>query len=705
MGGQEGDRSLDREAANYYRLGNLLRKERSDMKARLVQAVSQENIPIEEKISRINAIDLRPEGDLDPRGAAPHRVRHLDHPIVSKRPRAEAMAERPPKVVPEKDETKVPGGAVSAGPIAPPATGAAPAPGGAAPPAAMSPARNPAVALSAAERREARARFTAEVAPANPALQLSSRARLRAMREPEHGGLINFIFSDFWKIRKFGTESRTLEPGSWPFTLHVAPAVPVFLQQTLRSDGLENLKEVLTPILKKGWMFLDKLEYNQLAALMQVVGVAQRMECRQVKGKNEAILPSFSGMGSMVHVFNVDPTLPNQVCSLLGRVCERSGVGDQERVKAIATIRLLLDCRDSGLTVPNLIRAVWMHHTHRYLDPGDLSLIDGPAGNKPRTGGDAAVRSELVRFFSTAGFDCSAEVQMDIDRHIAQLVTRLDLLDVERVDIARWRSFLPPPTGDKPFGPIQDNRRPQLSKVDFAVLGGFYQGHPAHTDYVFMVDRSMPLLLLVRFLDLFLTVFGPLLVSGIKAGGARQEILQRGLLAAQFTKLEFLHERLQEAVVAMPHLGNLRYADLLNETVGGTDAETLMVARIKELATVLIAVGKAVADIIKNRSALASPVMRAGHAEEPAYPLPAEALEIQSADGLNGRSVLDALVLATQVSLQAGFYLCDGELDLVFKRETELAGQLQPLRESLERMTSDDQLAFLRSAYPTILGA
>jgi hypothetical protein len=689
MGDHTGGHELDREAVSYYKLGNLLRKERSELKARLVQAVTHENIPVEEKIARINAIDLKPEeGETPP---ARH-IRHLDHPIVAKRATAESGTHRPRQEPKEPKEPPAgePAVQASAEAGAGEAAGSRPASGQVAGSAdAKAPApRDPAVGLEPNERRDIKARFAGDASLAHPAVQQAARARQRALREPGQGGFINYLISDLWKIKRFGLSSRTLESAGWPFSLHFTPAVPVFMQQTLKGEGLENLREVLAPTLRKGWMFLDKQEYNLLAALQQLAGAAQRMECRTVKGRPEPVLASLSAAGSLVQVLNLLPGMPQRACVLLGKVCERTGISEQDRVKAEATIRQLLDLRDSGLTLPNLVRAAWMRHTHRFLENTDLGLAGEPG-----------------RYFSDAAFDCSLEVQQDIDRHIAQQVGRLDHLDVERLDIARWRCFLPAPPADaKTVGRIDDARRPALEKVDLGALIGFYQGHPAHSDYVFMVDRSTPLLLLARFLDLFLATFMPLMATGVRTGGQRQEILQRSLLAAQVAKLGFLHERLQEAVVAMPHLGALKYADLMGGSASGSDAEKLLVARIKELAAALVATGKTMADVIKNRSALAPPVMRGGLMDLPAYPLPAENQAIQSADSLNGVAVFDALALAARVALQAGFYIAEGELDITIGREAELAGQLQPVLEGLERLASAEQLAFLRSAYPAILG-
>jgi hypothetical protein len=182
------------------------------------------------------------------------------------------------------------------------------------------------------------------------------------------------------------------------------------------------------------------------------------------------------------------------------------------------------------------------------------------------------------------------------------------------------------------------------------------------------------------------------------------EILQHVLFGPQFTKLEFFHQRFQETVVAMPHLGQARFKDLLGG-FGGTDAENLMANRVQEFAGVLTGLGKALADIIKNRSVMAQSVLRGGQFEPPAYPLPNEGEMIVMPESLSGRTVLAGLIEAVSLALLQGMLLVPGELAALLERETEIRTQLQPVREGIERLSSEDQLATLREAYPQLLGS
>lgn len=615
MGDQEKEEGLEYEAANFFRLGTLLQKQRSPLKARLVEAVLKEELSTVEKIKNINAIDLKPEEEERPEQT--RRTKNTGR-IIDEEEQVDSTAQS------QNSED----------PVAK---------------AEMNPARRKALVEKLTGRPVSTRNEQEEV----------RRSRLRYSKMPEAGGILHYLFGDYRLIRNFGFRTGTIEKAGFPFILHLTPAIPAYFNQTLVKEIATGLIQGLAPLLRRGWIALEKEDYNLLAGLRLLVDQIVAVELRPLRTEMTAHLASFSAVSTILFVLCGHRETVERTVRIWGIANEKLAISDPIRARGPLLIKQLLNTEAEGISLFNIIRAMWMLKTLRMVDFADM------------------VPKHHGILFGRDSYDCTTEVQDEIDRYIQNLIAKVDSLNRERTDIDRLRYFLPrSPNSELFVGGLS---------LDFGHLDTFYNGSLKHPEYNHLVDRDNRLVWVIRFLDVFLENIGPLLGTGLRLQALGPiEIFQKGVLSSYSVRLSAMQDILK------------RYP------LTARAPEPKAVADIEETARILTSLGKTVIDLIRNRSTLADPVCRTNSSADPSYPIPSEGDLIGFPEMLAGKTVIEALIMASRVCLQAGFFLGDYDLASQLERENKIRVQAVEYHEKLKQLTQTEQMADIEMTYGSL---
>jgi len=652
-----------REATSMFRIGLLLTKQRSEKKARLVEQILRESIDIEEKIARIQSIDL----NLDEDNLADAKPRAPDK-------RAKSGKDEKPE--PPEPDDKVANRAI--------------------------PEPMPSAGLDAEGRRLLLNRLKGVQAQEKQAVRQAARNRMRLLQSPKMTGVIHYFIFEYRRIRVFGTACGMLERGRLPFTLKVSLAAEVLVQKTLKQDLVPALAAILGIVLKNGWMFLEKKTYNAVAALRSLCLTIEKLEFHPGTTNELSLVAALSPAASQLVLFLSQHELPERVIEAIVKTCEHMAIADDTRLRGPVLVRTLLDQSSSQATLCNLVRAIMMHHFRHWIDTEDLL---------------SKTKATLI---VDDMFDCDEEVQEKIDRYIKSTVARLDTLETSRLEAFRLRYFIPEGKvddsakavsrtvtviTDNDGGPISEPARPSAGSgarralYDFEVLKNFYEGSPYFLKYEFDPDRHYIIIIAVRFIDVFLQVFEPLLVTGIKIPQGNVQLFHKGVLATFTDKLRVIREFLQKNTAAKQAFSTIKFTAMRRDPAQGSQVEAQIVSNVLELGTIMTSIARTLSDIVRNRSRYADPALRSWAGDEPSYPLTHELQVILNEGQLNGKQVLESLILGARVSYLAGILF--GDLSMLQPLESMTGIRLQALElmENIKRIASAEQTEEVRKMY------
>lgn len=440
--------------------------------------------------------------------------------------------------------------------------------------------------------------------------------RRRLAKVPSRGGLWRYLTKEFGALVQFAARTSTLSRGLFPFTLKLSAESLTFLSHTLPDQVLPPLSQTLPLVLKKSWLHLNRFEYNLLAGLAQLVRTAASVtvlpEDKTGGGAAwDAVLPG-------LRLFRTAPGLVDRVLAAWDLATGKLGLPEATRQSGNESIRTLLVERTDALSLPDVLLAVLMLRSRRQLTWEEDQPI------------------EPGEYFLKDGFDCTPDVQAEIDRAVGILSDQLEVLIRESQEVRRIRYFLP----------AED-------------LLGEFGGDERE-------DRAAWALAFLPRLD---AAFSPLLEGQVVfANNSQTQLFQNPSLSSILARLRLLASQLADpAQAAQPDL-------------------------VPSVAKVVMNLGKTLVVLIRNRSLTAHPLARAPSTEQLTDPLPQEESILERPLAWAGLAVIDALVKAARVCLQAGRLLGETSLESSLEKEASLPSRAQEILGRLGRLVPPARL-------------
>lgn len=494
-------------------------------------------------------------------------------------------------------------------------------------------------------------------APPNPptiaktdSYRLVRRQKTQFFVEPIHGGLIRWFFRDLKRVRLFGEATDTIARNTFPFTLKIDPKLNQWLQRDLQKGLVPPILDYTQALLKKSWVFLDKRAYNSIVVAQDLLLAIKRAQfTADTSAGLRASLNQF--IGQFVYLLYDRDTL-SFINDSMEEAASRLAISHELRKSATQAFRDLFRNSISSCTLENACLGIIMLYSHRYLETSDLYRSDAKKLTIPA---DA--------------FECSADIQKEIDHVIEKRFLELREVHESIADLQFFHAFLPSRIiGDK-------------LDLDLSALYQFLG--PADSDVT-----HNPALWAMRIHDRYAETFTSLLTEGpLLDQGIRPRIFPKGLIQAQISRMAMLMERLAKASTIHPEFSRTRFDKLHHARHEADPAELELLDIIVEYTSLLVSLGKNLADVIKTRSLRATVLYRSKAPPSEEDALPYEGAIITQPEGLSGKSVIESIILAVSIAWQGALSL--GETELKSKWQ-----QLQPqLAHAAERLADIERLA------------
>ena len=301
-------------------LAQLQSRPRSGLKTKLVDAVLLQPITPQEKIGRIEVIDLLPE-----------------------------VAEAADAVPQEKDSWE-PSPPRPRGPLIRPSR--APS----RPQADPSPESEPEAVAEEIVNPVARER------------EIVGFARRSLGVPPRSGAWVGYLAKEYSSLLRFGFETSTLTKGWLPFTLKATTDLKVFVEDTLPVLVLPILLQLFPEVLGKAWSVLPKSDYNLLVALNDLVHQSATVRVPSAARSSKAWWKVLDPVLPSLALFQTGIALPRRTLQAWSQACLQIGIADALRTAGVESIRTLLEFRSDQISLPNAVLALAGLRTKRLVD-------------------------------------------------------------------------------------------------------------------------------------------------------------------------------------------------------------------------------------------------------------------------------------------------------------------------------------------------
>lgn len=441
---------------------------------------------------------------------------------------------------------------------------------------------------------------------------------------PVRGGLWAYLTREYGALVRFGARTSTLTRGFLPFTLRLSSEALAFLTRTLKKQVLPVLDQTLPLLLKKSWLHLTKYEYNLLVGLRDLVRLAASVPTSEEDRRGGGA--AWDPVVPALRLFWTAPDLVDRTTHAWETATARLNLSEKVRLAGVDSIRTLLEARLDAQSFPDVLQAVLMIRARRHMDWGDTGPI------------------EPGEYFLRDSFECTPDVQAEVDRACDVLSEQLEALGREAQEIRRIRYYLPA----------------QNLLAEFEV-----------TD-----DRSEATLWCQGLLTLLEAALSPLLEGTVVfADGTQTTLFQNPSLASTLARM-----RTVESQMADP--------------IEGQNPELRATA-----ARVIMNLGKTLVILIRTRSVTADPLVRAADTETVEDPLPFEQSVLDQPSTWAGLTVVEALIKAARVCLQAGRVLGDTTLETSLEKEVTIPGRMTDLLARLSRLAPPNRVEALKARW------
>ena len=346
-----------------------------------------------------------------------------------------------------------------------------------------------------------------------------------------------------------------------------------------------------------------------------------------------------SAIPSLV-LFHTSPGLPDRTLQAWSQACLKLGIADSLRAGGQESIRTLLLARSDQISLVDAVRTLTTLRCRRVVKLAEF------------------IPSESGEYFARTGFDCTPEVQADIDKEVQLQIKGLESVEKQQQDLKRIAYFVPP--GD--------------------LLETFYQAGGRHADHAHRDDLVDPAKWGVKFLDVLAEAVTPLLAGSVKLEtGGSVVLLKNAALASALEQLATLKEQLLVPPSIRPR------------------------GLVEEAARVLTGLGKTLVVVIRNRSQTADPLARSADPSQLVDPLPHEDERLVFPLEWAGLTVIEALVRAARVCLLAGRFLGDTNVDASLAKAETLRETALAAFDRVERLASPAQATSLKERFSDLL--
>ncbi|MGA2642343.1 MAG: hypothetical protein ABSG21_15745, partial [Spirochaetia bacterium] len=419
-------------------------------------------------------------------------------------------------------------------------------------------------------------------ASAQAARNYAGRISLTIKKEIPVRSYFRFLFTDFFRVRKFGRRSYVLDARILPPGMRVSPGLIDFLSTEIHDAGRE-LAVCLIPAVTQGWLYLTPKNYNLLVILKRLADRVQVFDFTRLNIRSPKTIDRLRRIESLFLMLHYDPQTMRVIFDALRGYFEKQHVPEKECTRTFSLVLRLLaeDC-----TVPSLYNCLLglnMYKLRRSL------------------GLRALMREGLGEMVDVSRFDFDPSVRARVGSRIDDTLESVKMLHDRLSDARRTSSYIAVDAGGRP---------------DMGALRDLYERVPGRGSFSFTGDQDNLVLFLSRVLQSFHKAFSPLLNGQcLLEQQGRVTIFSPHFFALDFVKLGTLAERLEQRAFRYSRFPLTRYLKIKGGRLQAIGQEMEVSQLIGQGTACLADLGKAIMKVLSLRAPAHEPVHSRGTLE------------------------------------------------------------------------------------------
>jgi hypothetical protein len=473
-------------------------------------------------------------------------------------------------------------------------------------------------------------------------------------REQVRSSLFKFIFSEYKRIRDFGRDTHILYPKMLPPGIQLNRDIHIPFTKYMQPQAIE-LYQALTHILKKQWSQLEKKEYNLCVILRKLCEKLALTNFNLLNYDDRNLIDRLRAVEAYFLVLHSNPDFPDLLIKIVTRTLEKDTVYKNKREELTYAIRKILLSDVEMPSLFNFLLGLNMLKYRRYLRFKDIITRNG----------DEIISSEV--------FECEEDIQREINAFVDECKKNLVFLAGKKREIERIKRFLPVD---------------ECGEIDYTMLKYLYDS--SHTDekHQFNMDQENVLQFTLQLLLMFQYAFKNLLCSKVNIfGKGMSRIFPHGFFRVEFDKIENLIEQISE--VSYAHTNPVSYTQYLVMRKMGKKAskqESGIILLIDETSTLLYAVGKKIADFLKNSEREDETGNKIGTHRDIGLSVPLNTKIKTGKPGLSGNTLEEALTFVVNISFLINHLFRGRFTYMLLSKETMIENEINLKMAMLKRV-------------------
>ncbi len=501
---------------------------------------------------------------------------------------------------------------------------------------------------------------TDEVAQKN-----SEKIKIKQMRNP----FFFYFFKDYKKIREFGKYSGFIR-----FGLNISgikfnynPVKSLFAG--LKKDAGE-LINVLNFVLDKGWMDLDKLDYNLIIVFKRLCEALTAVKAPKSSYSLKQMLENYKEIETYFLTCQYQVEYPDIIRSSIIQVLEKQHrPAGLVELAEIQVRRILF--QDDAPCLYNCILALNMSEYRRFIKIGDM------------------IRNQQGGVINTFSFDCTALIQQKINVYINDKTKAWQNLLQEKAEIGKIQYFL------KHF--IRQDSSGYRS-YSFTLLTDFYDfSFYEVKEESFSYDKNNTARLALKFFGKFMSEFENFFIDRIDIEGyGPVRVFSREVFQLEIDKLKRGLGKFSDASYTYPIISRREFFEqkTSKKEVMPPPPVLTLIQTADSLSDILVGIGTKLGNIHINQkkgpsangsqSSLAPLEISVTRSHNVSIPYWSN--RILSAGFLKDKFFSDAVATIASLCFLSAIYFYNMRLYSILEKEMKISNMIAETRKSLERL-------------------
>jgi hypothetical protein len=379
-------------------------------------------------------------------------------------------------------------------------------------------------------------------------------------------GYLSFLFRHYPRIKKFGFATGTMKPAVIPPRMLLETSLRTYLEVSLKHTA-KDTSTLLLQLIGNSWLHLRKKEYNLLILILDLCGIIQETDFTRFDYKDPAIIEKLKKLEqrflTLVYHDSYMETAVEAVRTLMEK--NRRHIEGIERLPGL--IRSLLSTAGQSPSLSDVLLAMNMYRYRRYLTWNHL------------------LHTGLGEVIETEVYDCSEEVQDAIDDYARRVLEKLQMLEKERKEILKLRTYL-----------VKDEN----DHVKLSELQKMYEQGPKAQSYSFDHDTDKLPLFAERLADAFLVTYediltGPVTISDI----GTVTLFEAGPFHKEVSLLHRIDMKLEDLRFQLPTFTKKRFREIKMNRAQALEVEAEVVLLLDELIEAMRSIGKKILPLLQ----------------------------------------------------------------------------------------------------------